>query len=234
MIAARTTEIHARIEGSALVAGGSLTVGEDGAIGGEAAFYGHQEPVVHPDAELASPIDFEMSEEEHERPVVAWITGFFYFWTAAFIFGAVLMLIAPEASEEIVTKHVPEYGRSFVHGVVAALVLLASGTFVTGTVVGAPLGVTTLFLLGVGLYVAQVYVAAYIGREILGAPTSASAGLGRLALGLFLVHVAKSIPYVAFVVSTLVALWGFGAIAAYVLGRFRGTAPTAPTVEATA
>ncbi len=127
-----------------------------------------------PAPNLASPIRFEQTEEDDERPVVSWATAFFYFWTAAFIFGAVLMLITPEATEEIVTKHVPDYGKSFVTGVVSAIVLLASGCLVTITIVGVPLGMTTLFVLGVGLYVAQVYVAAYIGREILGTPTSAT------------------------------------------------------------
>ena len=113
-------------------------------IGGDATFYGRNEPEVDPDADLASPIEFKQAEEEHEHPVVSWATAFFYFWTAAFIFGAVLMLITPEATEEIVTKHVPDYGKSFVTGVVSAIVLLASGCLVTITIVGAPLGMTTL------------------------------------------------------------------------------------------
>jgi hypothetical protein len=82
-----------------------------------------------------------------------------------------------------------------------------------------------LFLLGVAVYVAQVFVAAYIGREILGTPTSASAGLGRLALGLFFIQLAKSIPIVSPVVWLLVAVWGFGAIAAYLLGRIQSRTP---------
>jgi hypothetical protein len=231
IVAARTTEIHARVHGSALVAGKRLTIGADGGIGGDAKFYGRDEPDVDPDANLASPIDFEQSEEEPERPVTSWVTGFFYFWTAAFIFGAVLMLLTPEATEEIVTKHMPDYGKSFVTGVVTALVLFATGFMVTFTIVGAPLGMTALFVLGVGLYVAQVYVAAYIGREILGTPTSATAGLARLALGLFLVHVAKSIPFVSFIAGVLIALWGFGALASYVRVRFQTTVPSIPAPE---
>ena len=231
IVAARTTEIHARVDGSALVAGKRLTIGEDGGIGGDAKFYGREEPDVDPDADLASPIDFEQSEEAPERPLVSWATGFFYFWTAAFIFGAALMLLAPEATEEIVTKHVPDYGKSFVTGVITAAVLFATGFMVTFTIVGAPLGMTALFVLVVGLYVAQVYVAAYIGREIMGTPTSASAGLARLALGLFLVHVAKSIPFVSFIAGVLIALWGFGALAGYVRARFQTTEASIPAPE---
>lgn len=231
IVAARTTEIHSRIDGSALVAGKQLTIGAEGGIGGDAKFYGRNEPDVDPDADLASPIDFEQAEEEPESPVASWVTGFFYFWTAAFIFGAVIMLLTPEATEEIVTKHVPDYGKSFVTGVIAAIVLFASGFMITLTIVGAPLGLTTLFVFGVGLYVAQVYVAAYIGREIMGTPTSATAGLARLALGLFLVHVAKSIPFVSFIAGVLIALWGFGALASYVQGRFQTTTPSLPAPE---
>ncbi len=114
---------------------------------------------------------------------------------------------------------------------ITAAVLFATGFMVTFTIVGAPLGMTTLFVLGVGLYVAQVYVAAYIGREIMGTPTSASAGLARLALGLFLVHVAKSIPFVSFIAGVLIALWGFGALAGYVRARFQTTEASIPAPE---
>lgn len=227
IVAAKTIEIRSRINGSALIAGESLSIGSDGAIGGAAKYYGPEQAQVDPQAELASPIEFEQIEEEHEHPALAWITALLYFWTAAFIFGAAVMLLLPEASEEIVTKHVPDYGKSFVHGIVSAVILLALGGMITITFVGAPLGLTTLFLLALGLYVAQVFVAAYIGREILGTPTSASAGLLRLALGLFLVLVVKSIPILEFVVPAVIALWGFGAIAAYVRERMRMTAKTA-------
>ena len=61
IVAAQTTEIHARVEGSALMAGERLTIGADGGIGGDATFHGQDEPDVHPDADLASPIEFEQS-----------------------------------------------------------------------------------------------------------------------------------------------------------------------------
>lgn len=230
IVAGRTTEIHARIGGSALVAGEELRVGPDGAIGGSATYYGPEEPDVDPQAELASPIDYErLEEDEHDHPVASWATGFFYFWTAAFLFGAAVMLLLPETSEVIVTKHVPDYGKSFVHGVLSAVILTAFGFLVTLTLVGAPLGLTTLVLLGIGLYVAQVFVAAYIGREVLGTPTSASEGIVRLALGLLLIQLAKAVPILGFVVLVVVALWGLGAISAYVQDKLR---PTAKPVEA--
>ncbi len=228
IVAAKTTEIRARVSGSVLVAAESLSIGPEGAIGGTTKYYGPKEAEVDPQAELGSPIVFErVEEEDHERPVISWVTAFFYFWTAAFIFGSVIILLMPEASEVIITKHVPEYGRSFVYGVLSTVILFVLGGFVTITVVGAPLGLTTLFVLGVGLYVAQVFVAAYIGREILGTPTSASAGLIRFALGLFLVMVAKSIPILEFVVPAAIALWGFGAISVYTQDRMRAGAKTA-------
>ena len=131
------------------------------------------------------------------------------------------MLVTPEATEGVVTRHVPDYGKSFVVGVVASVVLFAFTFLVSVTVVGLPLGLTTAFFLTIGLYFAQAYIGAYIGREILGTPTSAGQALGRVALGLFLIYIAKSIPVVNVVVTIIVAIWGFGALSLYLIDQLK-------------
>ncbi len=220
VMAAETSEIHARIGGSALVFGERLTVGPTGAIGGEARFFGSQEPEVSADAELTSPFEFERVDDDDES-LTSRVWAFFGYWAAAFILGAAIMLVTPEATEGVVTRHVPDYGKSFVVGVVASVVLFAFTFLVSVTVVGLPLGLTTAFFLTIGLYFAQAYIGAYIGREILGTPTSAGQALGRVALGLFLIYIAKSIPVVNVVVTIIVAIWGFGALSLYLIDQLK-------------
>ena len=227
VLAAESFEIHARIGGSALVFGERLTVGPTGAIGGEAKFFGSQEPEVSADAELTSPFEFERIEDDDES-LTSRVWALFGYWAAAFILGAAVMLVTPEATEGVVTRHVPDYGKSFLVGLIASVVLAAFTILASVTLVGLPLGLTTAFFLTVGLYFAQAYVGAYIGREILGTPTSAGQALGRVALGLLLIYVAKSIPVVGVVVTIISALWGFGALSLYVMDRRKQTEKAVP------
>ena len=227
VLAAESSEIHARIGGSALVFGERLTVGPTGAIGGEAKFFGSQEPEVSADAELTSPFEFERIEDDDES-LTSRVWALFGYWAAAFILGAAVMLVTPEATEGVVTRHVPDYGKSFLVGLIASVVLAAFTILASVTLVGLPLGLTTAFFLTVGLYFAQAYVGAYIGREILGTPTSAGQALGRVALGLLLIYVAKSIPVVGVVVTIIAALWGFGALSLYVMDRRKQTEKAVP------
>jgi hypothetical protein len=92
------------------------------------------------------------------------------------------------------------------------------------TLVGLPVGLTVLFLYVLALYGGQVFVGAYLGKEILGPPASQSQSLGQLALGLALIHAVGYVPYVGAVVSFVVLLWGLGALSLSALQRF-GPAP---------
>ncbi len=69
------------------------------------------------------------------------------------------------------------------------------------------------------LYVAQVFVGAWLGNKILGeASNPTSAVIGRISLGLLILHVAGLIPVLGALTWLAVALWGTGAI---LLGFYR-------------
>ena len=219
LVAAERTEIQSQLGGSALVMGRYLTIGPNASVSGAVRFYGPEEPDVSPDATLASPVEFERVEKDERRSIIERASHVLYFWAAAFLLGAAIMLVSPEATETVISRHLPSYGKSFVAGIVSAVVLPAFSIFLCVTVVGIPLALTTCFLFALGAYLAQAFVGAYIGRQILGTPASAAQSLGRLALGLALIHVAKALPFIGFVVSLAVTMWGLGAIALLVLDR---------------
>ena len=80
------------------------------------------------------------------------------------------------------------------------------------------------------LYVAQVFVGAWLGNKIMGEPPAVtSAVIGRMAVGLLILHVAGFIPFLGGLVWLAVLLWGTGAV---LLGFYRmsrvESAPDAP------
>lgn len=218
LAAAETHEIRSRVGGSALMAGRRLVIGREGALSGETRFFGSEEPEVSPEAHLASPIQFEKVEKE-EAGRLDWLFGFVYFFGAAFVLGAAFILVSPRSAEAVIGTYLPAYGRSMLTGLLATIVATSLGILLLVTIVGLPLGLVTLFVVLVGLYVAQAYVGAFIGREILGPPTTPAQNLGRLALGLALLHVAKAVPVVGFFLTVIVAMWGFGALSLWARER---------------
>jgi cytoskeletal protein CcmA (bactofilin family) len=219
LASAERHELRSRIGGSALLAGERLLVGPSGSLEGETKFYGGEEPDVSPDARIASPIEFEKFEHEERHGRGDWFFHGIYFFAAAFVLGAAFILISPASTESIVKTHLPAYGKSILTGFVTTVVATAAGLLLMITVVGLPLGLVTVFVLFVGLYVAQAYVGTFIGGEILGPSTTTAQTLARLALGLGLLHVAKLIPFVGFFVTVIVAFWGFGALSTWARER---------------
>ena len=225
IIAAKTHQIDSRVGGSALLVGEKLSIGDGADIGGTIQFYGGLEPEVSPTAKLASPVDFQLLEEEEESPRLSWLSHFLFFWAAAFVLGSAFVLLSPGAAEAITAVHMPQHAKSFLVGLLAAGAVAALAFVLMITLVGLPLGFVTLFFWLLGLYLAQVYAGVYIGREILGRPTDKSQLLVRLAVGLLAIHIGKSIPYVGHLVSVAVALWGFGALTLFLLDGFTRKSP---------
>jgi len=225
LIAAKTHRIDSRVGGSALLVGDELTLGDGAVTEGTVQFYGGQEPVVAPSATLASPVAFELLEEDEESTRLSWLGHFMFFWAAAFVLGSAFALLGPGVAEAITAVHMPHHAKSLLAGLVAVGggAALAFGLMIT--LVGLPLGLVVLFLWVLGLYLAQVYAGLYIGREILGRPTDRSQLLVRLAVGLLAIHIGKSIPYIGQVLTVAVALWGFGALTLFLLDAISRKSP---------
>lgn len=220
LAAAQTHDLNGSIGGSALLAGEELTIGPEAVIAGETRFHGGKEPMVSPEAELASPVAFERAEDEDGFTFrLPSVTAFIAFWAAAFLLGAVVLLAGPAVTEAVTTVHLPGHTKSLVVGVLSVVVTLTLGLVALVTIVGIPLSLVIFFLLVFGLYLGQAYVGAYIGREILGPTATMGEVLGRLALGLFLIHLVGMIPLLGSIVRTVVALMGFGALTLWAVDR---------------
>jgi hypothetical protein len=195
--------------------GRNLAIGPAAEIGGPATFRGSRQPVIASGAKLASPLHIETQEENRRlmfsavRLIVNGIVGF----GAALLVGVLLVTILPGFFRTTLR----ETGRIGLPIGVGALVLIA-GAFllVLGILllfVGVGAGVASVLGLAPILYIAQVFVGAWLGNRILGeASTSTSAVIGRIALGLLILHVVGLIPVLGVLVWLAVLLWGTGAV----------------------
>jgi hypothetical protein len=83
------------------------------------------------------------------------------------------------------------------------------------TVIGIPLGLITLALWGMAIYLSQIPVGLFIGRWIIGRfreVESRGILLGALASGLAILTLLMLIPYLGVAIWLATVLFGFGAL----------------------
>jgi cytoskeletal protein CcmA (bactofilin family) len=209
------TDLDGLIGGEASIRGGSLVVTSTAEIRGPATFRGREKPVVEPGAKLASPIRTEITPETRRtrRSAARLVVRAIFSFAAALVVG-ILILVAFPGFFHATMRETAAIGLPIGVG---ALALLAGAFLVV-------LGVLLLFI-GVGagvagvlayapiLYVAQVFVGTWAGNKILGeTPAVAGAVIGRMALGLLILHVAGLIPFLGGLIRLAVVLWGTGAV----------------------
>ncbi len=132
----------------------------------------------------------------------------------AFITGLVLILVAPKRMADASSAIRTQTGAVAGYGAIALLVTPLAAIVVCITIVGLPVGIITMLLWGILLYLSQLPVSLFIGHMILGRHKPLEHKgfmIGSLALGLLLVALARAIPFVGFLVALATALFGFGA-----------------------
>jgi len=221
-------EIDGRVGGDVLVAGGDISINgalsrdvriwaqhltiESGAeIKGRTDYQGRRQPHVSPSAKLGSPINVTI-----KGPGPDYSSGRYYwhqtlYWGASFIFGLVLLLIAPGFcfdAEQACKRTWPSLGlgAAFLFATpIAALIACL-------TIVGLGVGIATFLLYFIAIYSSQVFVGLWIGEKLLGSKAGTGLAVGRLALGIAIIHAVRMIPYAGPLVGLILLIWGMGAL----------------------
>jgi cytoskeletal protein CcmA (bactofilin family) len=220
MVGADTVEIGGSVGRNVNVRSGSLSLGSNSEIKGQTKYRGHREAEVSSGAKLGSPIDFTQAKEGPDYRSGRYYWHQLLFWGASLLFGIVLLLLAPGFffdAERACSQFVIAlgFGILFFAAIPIAAILLCI------TIVGIGLGVSAALLYVIVLYAAQVFVSCWLGEKILGASQGIAATIGRLALGLAIIHVLKLVPYLHYPVAFLVLFWGMGAMALAVYKNMR-------------
>ena len=185
---------------------------------------------VAPGANLASPIEFTHYKRGPDRSSPRYYWRQALHWGASFVFGLVLLLIAPGFFYDVANA-CKKIGATSGLGVLFLLVTPVAAILVCITMVGIPVGIAALFLYAIAIYSAQVFVGTWLGEKILGAGVGFGPTLGRLALGLAIIRLLRLIPYLGALVGAIVVVWGLGALVLtlyrYMRPQFAPTAATA-------
>jgi cytoskeletal protein CcmA (bactofilin family) len=209
------SDLDGLVGGQVWIRGGNLDVASTAEIDGPAMFQGRQQPAVAAGAKLASPFQVEISQETNRsrrseaRTVIHEILSY----GAALLVGILLLTVFPGFFRATL-REAGTIGLPLGIGAVA----LISGifVFVFGILllfIGVHTGFAAALLYPPILYLAQIFIGAWLGNKILGVNSNQTgAVIGRTALGLLILHVAGLIPVLGGMVWLVVLLWGTGAV----------------------
>ena len=215
------TDLDGLIGGQAWIRGGNLTVASTAEIRGPATFVGPRQPEVEAGAKLASPIRTEITQEirRTRRSAARSVFRAISSYVGALVVGILVLVIFPGFFRATLR----ETGSIGLPIGVGALALIA-GAFllvlaVLLLIVGVGAGVAGAMAYAPILYMAQVFVGTWLGNRFMGEPPAVtSAVIGRMAVGLLILHAARLIPVLGGLVGLVVVLWGTGAV---LLGFYR-------------
>lgn len=222
------TTLDGPIMGGVTLHGDELRLGPHADIQGPIKYKGRHQADIDTASKLASPIAFT---QLHEGPDYSNWRYYWHraeFWGAAFLFGLVILLLIPRFFTDVLRtskRFFPSLGFGvlflFATPIVAAIICI--------TVVGIGLAIPTMLIWLVAVYASQVFVGSWLGEILLGPAVGTGALLGRLALGLAIIHGLEMVPYhVGFLIHLIVLWWGLGAIVMTAYRHMRRT-PTVAT-----
>jgi len=223
--------VSGTIGGNLHVKGDSLSVSSGAVIAGKASFEGNKAPDVSSGAKLASPMEFKQTEHKSRFDRGAGYYVWRTIWTATFIlFGLVLFGLLPTFARE--TAELGEhYGASFGLGVLVLFGVPIAAIIACCTVIGLFVGISTLLLWIVVYLAAEVVVGTIVGQWVMGRTSEFWPLVGRMAVGIVLVRIVTSVPFIGGWAKFVVALWGMGAISLALYRRLQPViAPNIPSV----
>ncbi|HEV2421077.1 MAG TPA: hypothetical protein VGS59_05135, partial [Candidatus Acidoferrales bacterium] len=222
-------EVSGSVGGNAKLRSVHLHIGSEAEVAGSTTYSGFHKPIVDAGAKLASPLVFTLVKTGPDYSSGRYWWHRALLWGAAFVFGLALILLLPgffADGMQASRRFLPALGL----GVVAMIATPIVAIIVCITMVGLGVGIATILIYAIALYASQTFVSTWIGDALLGRGEGTGALLGRLALGLVILHGLELLPYHAGTIVKLVAIWwGMGAIAIAIYRHLRRTsATTAP------
>ena len=210
---AGSTDVRGSIGRHLTARTGRLILMASARVGGNLTAYVHkQEDVdIDPGATIAGKMETHLPQPKPSR----FTRPKFYLWqgvwlAAAFVTGLLLYWLLPALFRtrlETGGAVVRTMGLGFLALVVTPVAALVAGI----TVIGLPLALLGVLILAAGIYLAKILVGVFVGRALRRSFGAQPAQFALdLLVGLVVLAVATHIPYVGWVVSSLVVMLGLG------------------------
>ncbi len=227
-IGAGTLTTNAAIGGNVLVAAEDFVLQPKTKIAGDLTYWSQKEATFADNVALSGATVFhEVKDDEAKASRVAKTTAKGFVGTLAaagailatigfavmYIAGVIILWLLPVFSEKTVAMMQKNGWGSFGLGMVAVIVLPIIALTCIATVVGIPLGIFVLVLLGLLCFMGHLYASLFVGRSIFhGLKADTAHKAWQLLAGMVLVALLNLIPILGWLLKGILVLIGAGAV----------------------
>jgi cytoskeletal protein CcmA (bactofilin family) len=214
-------DINGTLDKDAVLRASQLTIGPTAEIKGQTKYEGRRQADVAASAKLGSPVEFKMLKRGPNYAQLGYYWHQVLLWGASFIFGLVVLLVAPGFFADVMAAAGKKVGPALGFGALFLFATPIAAAIVCATIVGLGLGISAILLYCIAIYATQVFIGAWLGEIVLGPSATGGAAIGRLALGLAILRVLRMLPYVGALVALAIVIWGLGAVVLAIYKRAR-------------
>ncbi len=158
-------------------------------------------------------VDVQEPSREEDEILSVWTIALTALWLAAAFLSGMLLLWALPALRRVPLENLGGILASAGVGFLIITALPILSVVLAVTIIGLPAGLVIGAVWALGLYVSKIVVAHFLGHTLLRPKQQGPRSLVLpLLLGLVLVLVAVSLPYVGWVINLLLVILGLGAI----------------------
>ncbi|HZP92832.1 MAG TPA: hypothetical protein VFB20_08125 [Burkholderiales bacterium] len=219
---ASSVALDGEVAGNVTVAAQDLTVGPNARIVGKLSYHGPRAPNVSPQAVISggvaqTPYEFDLQRVQPWARAVAWI-GLIAFTGGLFLIGALAILIAPQASGAAGRALRGRPLASFGLGFALAVCVPIAAVMLMFTLIGIPLGFALLFAWPATMLLGYLSGVMAVGDALAAAVSRAKGEAGRawrilgLAVALVILVLLAAVPFVGWIIVTLLLFAGTGAM----------------------
>ncbi len=212
--------IGGTVQGDTEVRARKITLLSSARIGGHLRYSSDQTVDIRPGARITG--GTERIPAPPQQHVLAPVSPWLRLWlrlaegAALLVLGLVILSVIPRGMSTVVGEVGAQYGRSLLAGFILLVTVPAAAVLLLFTVIGIPLSVIAMLLYLATLYPSQVFVAAWLGDQIVRWPRRGGEGFGSravpLAIGTIVLALLFAIPYAGWAVRLAAILLGFGAL----------------------
>jgi hypothetical protein len=213
IVRASEARIASEVGGSAQVRSGSLKLLPGAVIHGDLIAYGPTPPEISPGAQVLGRVEYYQEGAGRGWSLVSGLWQWLFMFLALLILGTATIALSSWWTRRIAEKMARQPGYAMLAGLAGLILIPLICVLLAITVVGVPLAIVLFALYCVALLLSGVFVSYLVGGWLLRRlKRPEPSPYARLAVGALVIAFFASLPWIGWVVQSLVLTIGLGAL----------------------
>ncbi|MFH1822440.1 MAG: hypothetical protein ABH830_01950 [Patescibacteria group bacterium] len=196
-----------------------ITITDEAKINGEVVYTAGNEGLISDKASITGGVTHNLPKLKDFKKAksIGWAWGKLYSIFAALVIGLVLVSIWRKQIKDLTDKMLDKSGTSIAWGIALMFLTPILAILLLVTIIGIPLSLLLLGTWIIFLVIAKILVGIMIGRAIIEKlwPKKKESLIWAMIIGIVLLYLILSIPYIGWLLTLIVLWWGLGGIWQY-------------------